>query len=998
MEFFTALPEWASLLVGIALVGALAMALLAVFAVGGMVLNCCVGQLARIPVLRSSCLFVAKVNMRLLRLSRHVPAWVIYLGLLVFLVVLAAALVYDQHPKLQDPKHDPALSSLNALYRGLTLLAFGADWTLPAAAPSKGIAEGPQLGWLLQAIRFGLPILAIAGLFVTLIKSFGHGLQRHIMPRYGHTVVCGLGEAGMAYVEHLKDLGAYLRHGPIVVIERDPENPNIDICRSLGVPVIVGDALNATGDILREARTRRAERVIGLLREDRANVQFVLRVQQRIGREGDRWWERLWRQAFGDVGRPLPRIIAQVDDPQLAHRMEHYEKITKYSTADVRFHNIHAIQAQQFLLQYPPDLYADLFGQPAPHFVIYGFGRLGQQVFSEAVRLCQFRSGAPPSFTIVDRDIERVRRILDEEVPEIYRKRGMAPQIALIRALHGVTIDPPALSAAMLDKLVGWRAPAVVTQHVICFSDEEKAVSLAIALRDQLMQRRNANAPIFVRTRRVRGMATLLDSNSGQQEIPDGLFPFASLETALDPRALDNAWVEDLAYALHVIGYLNRADPRRRRPADQPWEQLDDLHRRGNRLAALHADAKLRALGLHRFARPRPTWLRRESGQRDRYGASDTVYTVPIAQWEPLADLEHRRYVAVRLADGWRSGDSRSDALRRHTVFVPYDRLDPENRANDRNMTRILPALIAGDPEATACAAADVAPDAGSPAARRSPPTAQEIAPAVRKLARHGQDVRPVRRIAVIGPCGARGACGEDKVAADSHELTRQLAREIDAGDRPLRQSLETDAVSILSPLVHSLERAVVTRLVDVATGGRPAGGDPETLWARRLEIVGLLPLPYDFMREHEDGRFFARGCSPGMAGDGRFAEQEAEAFCTEVGRRHVRYVEMPLRTAPGDALAVQKPEAAVQAAEAAWRDQWRLTAAYLVDRCETVILVRGPAAADPMLDEVKAWAETPWIIPGRLRTPTTGLLPETRCRRIVELRAPGMRRTPPAR
>lgn len=1003
MDFLTALPYWASAPVGLALVGALAMAVLAVLAVGGMILNCCLSTLARIAALRPICRFVAKGNIGLLRFSRHVPAWLIYLGLLLFLVVLAAGLVHDRHPDLSDSKLDPGLSALNALYRGLTLLAFGADWTLPAATPPEGIVKGPPLGWELQAIRFLLPILAIAGLFLTLIKSFGHGLQRHLMPRYGHTVVCGLGEAGMAYVEHLKGLRAFLRHGPIVVIERDPENPNIDICRSLGIPVIVGDALNATGDILRKARTRRAARVIGLLREDRANVQFVLRVQQRVGQEGDLWRERLWRSVFGDRRRALPRIIAQVDDPQLAHRMEHYEKIAKYSNADVRFHNIHAIQAQQFLLQYPPDIYADIFGQPAPHFVIYGFGRLGQQVFSEAVRLGQFRSGAPPRFTIVDRDIERVRRILDEEVPEIYRERGMAPQVAVIQALQQVTIDPPALSETLLDDLVGPHAQ-VVTEHVICFGDEEKAVALAIALRDQLMQRRNANAPIFVRTRRLRGMATLLDSNTGQQEIPDGLFPFASLETALDPRALDNEWVEDLAYALHVIGYLDRADPTRRRPADQPWEELDDLHRRGNRLAAVHADAKLRALGMQRFARPRPgpawlavlqgrtvaSWLRRVQRWRNQqHGGPDRAYSVPVAERELLADLEHRRYVAVRLADGWRSGSSRSDAMRRHTVFIPYDQLDAENQANDRNMTRILPAMIAGDPEATAREAADTQPDTGAPAAARTPPTAGEIGPAVRQLDRHGQDVRRVRRIAVIGPCGALAAGDRDTVAVDAPALRKQLDGWLDKGDPSARQSLKRDAVSILSPLVHSLERTVVTQLTDVASDGRSAEGDPANLWARRLEIVGLLPLPYDFMREHDDGHFFAGGCRPGADDTDGFARQEAQAFCTEVGRRHVRYVEMPLRTARGDALAVQRPKAAVRAAEAGWLDQWQLTAAYLVERCETVVLVRGPAAADPMLDDIKSWAETPWRIPDRLRTPATGLLPKTRCRRIVELRAP---------
>jgi hypothetical protein len=78
-----------------------------------------------------------------------------------------------------------------------------------------------------------------------------------------------------------------------------------------------------------------------------------------------------------------------------------------------------------------------------------------------------------------------------------------------------------------------------------------------------------------------------------------------------------------------------------------------------------------------------------------------------------------------------------------------------------------------------------------------------------------------------------------------------------------------------------------------------------------------------------------------------------------------------------------------VRAAEARWLSQWQLTAAYLIARCETVILVRGPDSADPWFDRINAWAEAPASIPSHLRPAATDLLPAPTGTDVVELRAP---------
>lgn len=1002
-ELLAALPFLASVVIGAGLLAALAMAGLALLAFLGLAINLPLAQLDRVPRIRRRIYkrlsfgnLASMGNLLLLRVTRRVPALGIYLGLLLFVVVLAAVLVQAQHPGLNQPgaDPDPARAWWNAIYRGLTLLAFGADWTLPAATPPDGAVTGPPLSPELQAIRFGLPILAIGGLFVTLIKGAGHWLQLQIMPRYGHTVLCGLGEAGTAYVQHLTRLRDLMRHGPIVVVERDGANPNVALCRGLGIPVVIDDVLDESGRALRRARVRRAERVIGLLREDAANVQFVMRVQQVLAGPSDGLYARLHRRIVRWIGWTPPRVIAQVNDPQLAHRLENYEKVTQVSRADVRFYNIHAIQAQQLILRYPPDQFADLFAESAPHIAIYGFGRLGQQVFAEAVRLCQYMPGDPPRFTILDRDAGRVRRVLEQEFPEIARDSECARQVAVVRDIVEVEVDPPALGEATLRELFADRG--VVTQHVICFGDEAVAVSLALALRDQLLERRGANAPIFVRTKRARGMAALLDSNSGRREIPDGLYPFATLETALEPRALDNGWLEAMAQVLHHYGYLNEdPDTGLARPADQPWERLDDLHRRGTRHAVLHTDAKLRAHGLKRF--PRPGGM--AAGARDcplpQLFCGDTARKrVATTQAEPQPALEHRRYVAARLADGWQQASSRIDALRRHTAFVPYDELRGDMQRNDRRMTAVLPAAVTGDRALVMKKARAAGAQAANDAAGGMAVAAFET------LASRSQTIRPERRIGVIGPIGL---CAGPPPTPDPVDLEGKIETWL-AGADPFADGCRSDAlatrgVRLVAPLLHRLERRAVQELYRRLTGGRLAAGrspedEPDTFWARRVEVAGLLPLPYDFLRARSATVLLgAPELGPGCPDPHRLQAEE-EAFWDLLGAAPVRYTEMPLLAAPGCDLAVPpaKPErdddGVVQplargkynlpkdAAAQRWYAQWRLTAAYLFRRCDEVILIRDPEGGPDGLEEIAGWRHDSSRIPDRPGWAATKLFP----------------------
>jgi len=929
---------------------------------------------------------------------RFSAKWVWGIGLV---VSLAAAGVSIHHLRPDIPGYPPNGSIAETAYRTLSLLAFSADWTMaPAQAPPEG--EGPrELPLAIDIFRFWIPAWVVGlGGSLLLFRQLGHGLQRRLMPRRGHTVVLGLGEAGLAYVTCWSDkaapgpaprppaaegeparrrwrrwrrwltcepppepwwpnglrgganrwlgrflcrlplchrLGPFLCHGPIVVVERDPDNPAVRSCRRLGIPVLIGDALDTAGDVLRYAGVQHAATVVGLLPDDVANVELALRVQQFRADHAKPSADRAPANARAQADARAPLIlISQVNDLHLVRRLNHYEKITKMSPTDVRFQNIYRLMADQLLLRHPPDFYAELFEAPAPHIVIYGFGQLGQQVFAETLRLGHALDQGVPRVTIVDRDGARVRQVVQAEYPGIFDSG--TPDVIVLRIAE-VTLPGPVVP----DDLPARLDDPLPTQHVVCFDDECFALSFALALRDALLGGVRRNAPIFVRTRRKHGLAALLDSNTGRREIPDGIFPFGTLERILRPEILNDRGLEALSEAIHEVTYKlagevgkdqaappDAADDRAAaraaaagRAAATAWESLDDLFRRSNRLAALHLDSKLRGLDLRRVP------------------VTDAEISVPevwTRRLEDLARLEHRRWLGAQVADGWRYG-LRMDTLRRHTAMEDFDRLGPRDQDNDYLATALLPGIVGAN--AAHCKDAiwrvrhredekrQRMPGNPYPALTR--PLNDKLA----KVRRHPQRLCPVARVGILAPPPCAADAGPDRHGAIEAQLLRFRAH-FEANDRQRLKALAREqAVTIVSPLLHSFERAAASWLYHELAREAPAPAPTPIALSNpaRHEILALLPVPYDFLSGVE-------AVWGPIGDDGERAPERA--FQELAGQPHVRHVEMPL-SVPGHALSAREGLHGRRYL-AQFRETWR----YTQRRCTELHLLSIAPAASP--------------------------------------------------
>jgi len=151
--------------------------------------------------------------------------------------------------------------------------------------------------------------------------------------------------------------------------------------------------------------------------------------------------------------------------------------------------------------------------------------------------------------------------------------------------------------------------------------------------------------------------------------------PTAAGDTGFDPAIL-----ERIARAIHQAY-------RRAQAANLPeddaslrsWEALPETLKCSNRDQAAHIVEKVRLIGctLH---------PRQDGGRRFRFRRGEV---------DALAEIEHERWMAQRLADGWRPGPARDVSAKTSPLFVPYAELPGPEKEKDREAVRNIPRLLA---------------------------------------------------------------------------------------------------------------------------------------------------------------------------------------------------------------------------------------------------------------------------------------------------------------
>ena len=485
----------------------------------------------------------------------------------------------------------------------------------------------------LDIARFLAPVVAGYAGLVALASLFRDRVRQMRIPLMrGHVVICGLGDVGSVFLRHLREA-----NGRVVVIDSDAANPNVELCRSWGVPIIVGDAQR--GQTLESAGLRRAGRLLAVCPNDAVNTEIVAIADQ---------------LASGRSGNVLS-CLARIGDPELCAllRIREAERSVAVSTLD--FFNTDEISARLLLDEFPIDTRLD-----RPHILVGDLDVQGAWVVYHAARDWYERRTDTTQLvvTVVD-------NLADQRVQSLLDHYPALEQVCSFIALPASVSKIHRLRAHHAD--VG--APQLTRGYVTACRDEQ-AVELALQLRHEL----DAEVPLVVGLARAQGVSRLFDGRGSAGGLNIDVFP--TLERTCTTELVRGGSYEAIAHAIHRRWRIEQLASGNAAPS---WSELDESRKESSRSQARHIAAKLRNIGCD--IAPLRDW-----------DASE--FTFGGHEIETLAIAEHDRWMAERRADGWSSGAK--DVERKRTPFlVPFAELPDDIAEYDRMFVREIPSLLA---------------------------------------------------------------------------------------------------------------------------------------------------------------------------------------------------------------------------------------------------------------------------------------------------------------
>lgn len=512
----------------------------------------------------------------------------------------------------------------------------------------------PNLPWQLDVARFLAPVVAgWAGLSGLGLLFRDRVQQMRIPMMRGHVVVCGLGDyVGTVFLRHLQETGVR-----VVVIELDPDNPNIELCRGLGVPVIVGDAQRLR--TLQAAGARRASRVLVVTGDDTVNTQIVAG----------------WRQLPDRRSRELG-CMARISDPEFSLLLWIQELQRGDAQLSVDFFNIDEISARLLLEDFPIKI-----DNGQPHIIVAHLDPLGVWLVYHAARAWYDNRGDSTDklvVTVIDHNPqERVEALLgqhpalDEACQFISTYSASAKDIGQLADHHRDPATPPISRA-----------------YVTAYRDQQ-AFETALRLRHQL----DPSITVVVGLSHRHGVAGLLDDVKGAEQAGAlaNIEVFATMERACTAEFVRGGSFELMARAIHERWRTEQI--RDRKPATG-WEDLDESRKESSRAQARDIPVKLRLVDCAL------TPLRRWDA-RDFHFTDEEVTTLSIE--------EHERWNDERRADGWtlvrlpkvddpeEEKRLRDDAKRRKQTeyLVSWEDLPPDIAEYDSMFVRAIPDILA---------------------------------------------------------------------------------------------------------------------------------------------------------------------------------------------------------------------------------------------------------------------------------------------------------------
>ncbi len=519
-----------------------------------------------------------------------------------------------------------------------------------AGMPLRG-GSGMQVlpPWQLVIAQYALLWGALAGTFYAALKLAVANLRRDVRTamarrKRDHTVVCGLGAVGMAYVHNLRAAGM-----EVVAVDLATEGSFGVACDERHVPVIFGDATDAA--VLRVAGVTHAHMVIACTGNDARNNEIALRAREIRSTSRRRNSQLL--------------VFPELRDPWLHDRLCDHSSLPLGSVeVEIRPLNRYDTLARTLL--------RELLMQPAPDaeegaLLLVGFGTMGQELARGIIRSGLARSGNTPRITVVDSNVAVGRQAFLARNPGAMEVAALA----FVEAELGRTT--PESWARLEASLQSERLRAAI----VCLLPEEASLHVGLELRDMLDRLGCFRTPVLVREERRNQLGYFFAAAEQTGLFGRRLRGFGALEEYASAAMLPGGALDALSIAWHERWLADLPRERQADTAARSWHELPERYKTASRRRADHVAINLAHLGY-----------------RIVPGADPPTSTLSSDEIEQLAAREHARWVTERHLSGWHYGTLRVEAQRLHPFLCDWHELPSEIRAREIALMAALPSLL----------------------------------------------------------------------------------------------------------------------------------------------------------------------------------------------------------------------------------------------------------------------------------------------------------------